>query len=344
MPSERREVGKGARFAQHRRAPSPAQSALFALGFIALAVASLAARAADWPTRLVRIVVPAAAGGSSDGSARLVTSHFQAAFRQPFVIENKPGNGGATGAALAAQAEPDGYTLLISNSASNLTVPLVVRNAGYDPAADFTHIVMLQRSPYLLAVHPSLGVKTLAEFVARARAMPLSYTAANRGSLGYLGGEYFQRLAHIVLQHVPYRGGGPAVADAIAGHVPAIVSPMTTLGPYLRSGALIALAVSSEARIAVLPDVPTFSELGYPQLTMWSWFGLSGPKGIPADIVERLNRETRVVLRTPPLRKLAEADASEPLDADAATFGRYVADEVTRWGAVVKALDIKLEE
>jgi tripartite-type tricarboxylate transporter receptor subunit TctC len=245
---------------------------------------------------------------------------------------------------LAAQAEPDGYTLLVSNSASNLTVPLVVKNAGYDPVADFTHIVMLTRSPYMFAVNPGLGVKTLAEFVAKARAAPLAYTAANRGSLGYIGGEYLQRLAHILMQHVPYRGGGPAVADVVAGHVPAIFSPMTTLGAHVRSGALVPLAISADARIAVLPDVPTFAELGYPQLVMWSWFGLSGPKGIPPDIAARINRETRAVLREPQMRRLAEADDSEPLDVDAAEFTRYVTAEVARWGGVVRVLDIKLED
>jgi hypothetical protein len=142
-------------------------------------------------SNLVRVVVPAAAGGSSDAAARLVTNHFQAVFRQPFIIENKPGNGNALGAAFVAQAEPDGHTLLLSNSASNLTVPLVARNAGYDPVADFNHIVMLTSSPYVFAVYPGLGVNTLAAFVAKARAEKLAYTAANRGGLGNIGGRVF---------------------------------------------------------------------------------------------------------------------------------------------------------
>jgi tripartite-type tricarboxylate transporter receptor subunit TctC len=302
------------------------------------------ASAQNWPARLVRIVVPAAAGGSSDAAARLVTNHFQAVFGRPFIIENKPGNGNALGAAFVAQAEPDGHTLLLSNSASNLTVPLVTRNAGYDPVADFSHIVMLTSSPYVLAVYPGLGVKSLAEFVALARAQKLAYTAANRGGLGNIGGEYFQRLAGISMQHVPYRGGGPAVADVIAGHVPAIFLPVTTLGEYVRSGALVALAVTSKARVPVLPEVPTFAESGYPELVMTSWFGLSGPKKLSPDIADRINREARAFLKEPQMRKLAENDASEPLDADAAGFAGYVAAEVARWGEVVRALDIKVEE
>src|SRR6516162_9559819 len=209
------------------------------------------ASAQDWPARLVRIVVPAAAGGSSDAAARLVTNHFQAVFRQPFIIENKPGNGNAMGAAFVAQADPDGYTLLVSNSASNLTVPLVARNAGYDPVADFSHIVMLTSSPYVLAVYPGLGVKSLADFVAKARAQKFSYTAANRGGLGNIGGEYFQRLAGFSMQHVPYRGGGPAVADVNAGHVPAIFLPVTTVGEHVRRGALVRLAITSQTRLRV---------------------------------------------------------------------------------------------
>src|SRR5260370_68307 len=278
------------------------------------------ASAQDWPSRLVRIVVPAAAGGSSDAAARLVTNHFQAVFRQPFIIENKPGNGNALGAAFVAQAEPDGHTLLLANSASNLTVPLVARNAGYDPVADFSHIVMLTSSPYVFAVYPGLRVNTLAAFVAKARAEKLAYTAANRG------------------------GAGPGVADVIGGHVPAIFLPLTTVGEQVRSGKLFALAVTSKARVPVLPDVPTFAESGYPELVMASWFGLSGPKKLPPDIADRINREARAFLKEPQMRKLAENDASEPLDADAAGFTRYVAAEVARWGEVVRALDIKGEE
>jgi len=300
--------------------------------------------AQDWPSHLVRIIVPAAAGGSSDAAARLVTNHFQAVFRQPFIIENKPGNGNAMGAAFVAQAEPDGYTLLVSNSASNLTVPLVARLAGYDPVADFSHIVMLTSSPYVFAVYPGLGVKSLAEFVARARTQKLAYTAANRGGLGNIGGEYFQRLAGISMQHVPYRGGGPAVADVIAGHVPALFLPVTTVGEHVRSGALVALATTSQTRLQVFPDVPTFAESGYPPLILASWFGLSGPKKLPPDIAARINHEARAFLKEPQMRKLADNDASAPLDADAAGFTRYVAAEVARWGDVVRSLDIKGEE
>jgi tripartite-type tricarboxylate transporter receptor subunit TctC len=232
----------------------------------------------------------------------------------------------------------------VSNSASNLTVPLVAKNAGYDPVADFSHIVMLTSSPYVLAVYPGLGVKTLAAFITKAKAEKLSYTAANRGGLGNIAGEYFQRLAGISMQHVPYRGGGPAVADVIAGHVPAIFLPVTTLAEQLRSGALVALAITSRTRAPVLPQVPTFAESGYPDLVLASWFGLSGPKNLDADVIVRINREARAFLKEPTMRKLAENDASEPLDADAAGFARYVAAEVARWGEVVRVLDIKAEE
>jgi tripartite-type tricarboxylate transporter receptor subunit TctC len=335
------------RASSRRGAPYPGRpagvAAIAALAAILL-LPPAGASAQNWPARLVRIIVPAAAGGSSDAAARLVANHFQAVFGRPFIIENKPGNGNALGAALVAQAEPDGHTLLLSNSASNLTVPLVAGNAGYDPVADFSHVVMLTSSPYMLAVHPGLGVKSLAEFIALARAQKLAYTAANRGGLGNIGGEYFQRLAGISMQHVPYRGGAPAVADVIAGHLPAIFSPVTTLGEHVRSGALVALAITSTARVPVFPDVPTFAESGYPELVMASWFGLSGPKKLAPDIADRLNREARAFLKEPQMRKLAENDASEPLDADAAGFTNYVAAEVARWGAVVKALDIKVEE
>ena len=302
------------------------------------------AQAQAWPTRLVRMIVPAAPGGSSDAAARFVSNHFQATFHQPFIIENRPGNGNATGAAMVAQAAPDGYTLLVSNGASNLTVPLVSRNAGYDPVADFTHIVMLSSSPYVLAVHRSLGVRTLGEFIAKAKREKLVYTAANRGGLGNIAAEYFQRLAGIAMPHVPYRGGGPAVADVIAGHVPAIFLPVTTVGEQIRSGALVALALSAAARSPALPDVPTFAESGYPQLVFSSWFGLSGPKHLDPAIVARINGEARAFLKEPQMRALAANDASDPLDADAAAFTAYVAAEIARWSAIVTTLGIKVEE
>jgi tripartite-type tricarboxylate transporter receptor subunit TctC len=317
---------------------------LSAAAALALAASPVAAPAQEWPARLVRMIVPAAPGGSSDAAARLVTNHFQSVFRQPFIVENKPGNGNATGAALVAQSAPDGYTLLVSNSASNLTVPLVARNAGYDPVADFTHIVMLTSSPYVFAVYPGLGVKTLGAFIAKAKAEQLTYTAANRGGLGHIAAEYLQRLAGFSMQHVAYRGGGPAVSDVIAGHVPAIILPVTTIGAQIRAGALVPLAITSPARSPILPDVPTFAESGYPDLVLMSWFGLSGPKSLEAGIVSRINREARVFLKEPQMRKLAEIDASDPLDADAAGFANYVGAEVARWGAVVRALDIKVEE
>jgi tripartite-type tricarboxylate transporter receptor subunit TctC len=290
-------------------------------------------------------VVPAAAGGSSDAAARLVTNHYQAVFRQPFIIENKPGNGNALGAAYVAQAEPDGHTLLLSNSASNLTVPLVARTAGYDAVADFSHIVMLTSSPYVFAVYPGLRVNTLAAFVAKARTEKLAYTAPPTAAGSAISGASISSdWRAISMQHVPYRGGGPAVADVIAGHVPAIFLPVTTVGEHVRSGALVPLAITSKARVPVLPDVATFAESGYPELVMTSWFGLSGPRKLSPDITDRINREARTFLKEPQMRKLAENDASDPLDADAAEFTRYVAAEVARWGEVVRALDIRGEE
>ena len=304
------------------------------------------ADADEWPSRVVRIVVPSAPGGSSDAAARLVANHFQAVLRQPFVIENKPGAGGGVGAAYGAQAEPDGYTLLISNTAANLTVPIVSKNFSYDPVKDFTHIVMLSGTPYALCVYPGLGVTTLAALIAKAKQSPgaLTYTAANTGGLGHMSGEYFKRLAGIDLRHVPYRGGGPATTDAIAGHVQAILLPLSTLGEHVRSGALVALAVTAGARSAAFPDVPTFAESGFPQMVYTGWFGLSAPKGLPAPIVTRLNQEARAVLKTPTLRELSEREASEPLDTDAAGYTAMIAGEVARWSDIVRTMDLKLEE
>jgi tripartite-type tricarboxylate transporter receptor subunit TctC len=250
---------------------------MFARPLLAAAVLAIAAslataeraRADEWPSRIVKIVVPSAPGGSSDAAARLVANHLQTVFKQPFVIENRPGGGNALGAAYVAQQPPDGYTLVVSNTAANLTVPLVSKTFSYDPVKDFTHIVMLSGTPYALCVHPSLGVTTLAQFIAKAKANPgaLTYTAANPGGLGHMSGEYFKRLAGIDMRHVPYRGGAPATTDAIAGHVQAILLPLSTTGEYVRSGALVALAVSSRTRSAAFPDCRPSRKAAFPS---WS--------------------------------------------------------------------------
>ena len=317
------------------------------IGVVAALVAwSDRASADEWPSRVVRIVVPSAPGGSSDASARLIANHFQTVFKQPFVIENRPGAGSGVGAAFVAQAAPDGYTLLISNTAGNLTVPLVSKNFTYDPVADFTHIVMLAGTPYALCVHPSLGVTTLAQLIAKAKASPgaLAYTAANPGGLGHITSEYFKRVAGIDMRHVPYRGGGPATSDAIAGHVQAIFLPLSTLGEHVRRGALTALALTASARLRSFPDGPTFAESGFPEFVYTGWFGLSGPKNLPPAIVTRLNEEARAYLKTPVMRELLDRESSEPLDTDAAGYTRMIAGEVARWSAVVKSMDLKLEE
>lgn len=317
------------------------------LGVAVLAALLLPAAAAaqDWPNKPVKIVVPSAAGGSSDSVTRLVANHFHQAFRQPFIIENKPGAGNSLGAAYVAKQAPDGYTLLATTPASNLTVPLVSKNVDYDPVTDFTHIVMLSGSPYGIAVNPALGVKTLQEFVAkgRAAATPLTYTAANPGGLGHMGGEYFKKLAKLEMVHIAYRGGGPAVADVLAGHVPMIMLPLSTIGQHVRSGKLMLLAVTSRQRLAGFADVPTFTELGYPDLVFTSWFGLAGPKGFPPEIAERINGEARAFLRTAKMKELAEQEASEILDGGPAEFTKLVADDVARWTKAIKDADLKLD-
>lgn len=301
--------------------------------------------AEDWPSRLVKIVVPAAPGGSSDAAARIAANHFQAVFKQPFVIENRSGGGNAIGAAFVAQADPDGYTLGVSNTAAQLMVPIVSKNVSYDPVRDFTHILLMSAAPYALAAYPGLGVKTLADFIAKAKASPgkLTFTAANPGGLGHIGGEYFKRLAGIDINHVPYRGGGPATTDALAGHVDAIFLPLSTIGEHIRRGALVSLGVTAKRRVAAYPDIPTFVESGFPDLVYSGWFGISGPKGLPTDIVTRLNAEGRALLKTPIMQDLLTKEGSDLPDLDAAGYAAMIAADVARWTEVVRSMDLKLE-
>ena len=288
-------------------------------------------------------MVPAAPGGSSDAVARAASNHYQAVFKQPFVIEHRPGAGNTLGAAQVARAEPDGYTLVISNPAAHLTGPLTSKNAGYDPVKDFTHIVMLSGSPYVLAVYPGYGTPTLKEFIAkvRASAAPVSFTGANPGGLGHMGGELLKQLAKLDMQHVSYRGGGPALSDVIGGHVPAIFLPMSTLGEQIRAGKLQAVAVTARKRLTAFPDLPTFAEQGYPDLVYSAWFGLAGPRGMPPDVVRRLNDEARAMLRQPAMRQIAEREGSEILDVDAEIFSRMIATEVARWSKVLESSGLR---
>ena len=302
----------------------------------------LATHAAAWPTKPVKVMVPFPPGGTADTLGRIVAQKLSEQLKTGFVVENRPGAGGALGSDIVAKAAPDGHTLLVSGIASHVIAPALSQGTPYDPLRDFTHIALFGGPPAVLAVYPPLPAKDLREFIALAKSPHgLSYGSPGNGTQGHLVGELFKQRAGIALLHVPYKGGSGSMADLIAGHIPAVSATLTTAAPHIRSGRARALALSAQARLADFPEIPTFAELGYPELVATVWFSLSGPANLPAGIVERLNAEVIRALELPDVRERLKPEGIVPNRLTAREFSAFVADEVRRWAPVVRASGAK---
>jgi tripartite-type tricarboxylate transporter receptor subunit TctC len=312
----------------------------FPLALAAL-VLSFAASAQPYPSKPVKIIAPFAPGGSADTLGRLIAQKLTEQLKESFVVENKPGAGGVLGSELVSNAPPDGYTLLVSGIASHVIAPQLPQGTPYDPLKDFTHIALLGGPPAVLAVTPSLPAKNLKEFIELAKTKPLSYGSPGNGTQGQLVAELFKREAGIDLQHVPYKGAANAVSDLMGGHIPAVSTTLSTAASQIKAGKARALALSSSARLPDYPDVPTFAESGFPNIVGTVWFSLSGPAGLPPEIVERLNAEVRRALELSDVRARLRHDGIVPNRLDAKEFTAFVADELRRWGPVVRASGAK---
>ncbi len=312
--------------------------AVLVLGLAALAAGP--ARAADtYPTKPVRIVVPYAAGGTADFLGRIAAQKLGEAFGQSFVVENRPGAGGLVGSELVVHAAPDGYTLEVSGVASHIMAPALRKDLDYDPVGGFTHIVLLGGPPDVIALAGSVKAHSFAELVDLAKATPggLSYGTAGIGAHGQLVCELLQKRAGFHMTHVPYRGGGAAIADLVAGHVPVACLTLTTASAQLRAGTIHAVAISTAHRLQSYPGIPTFAELGYPDLTASTWFALSGPAGLPADVVNRINAAVIKAWQQPDVRALLERDAIDPEPLSPAEFTAFFKAEAARWTPFAKA-------
>jgi tripartite-type tricarboxylate transporter receptor subunit TctC len=302
----------------------------------------LATEAGAWPTRPVKIVVPFPPGGTADTLGRLVAAKLGESLKASFVVENRGGAGGSVGSDLVAKAAPDGYTLVVSGIASHAIAPLLPQGTPYDPVRDFTHIALFGGPPAVLAVYAPLPAKDLAELIALAKSgHALSYGSPGNGTQGHLVAELFKQRAGIKMQHVPYKGASGAVTDLIAGHIPVISTTLTTAAPQIRAGRARGLAVSAASRLPEFPDIPTYAELGYPDLVATVWFSLSGPANLPADIVERLNAEVNRALELPDVRERLKPEGIVPSRMSAREFSAFVAEELRRWGPVVRASGAK---
>jgi tripartite-type tricarboxylate transporter receptor subunit TctC len=313
-----------------------------AAGAAALPAASRIARAQTYPTRPVRFIVPFPPGGATDPAARFIAESMSRSLGRQVYVENKSGANGIIGIEAAAKSAPDGHTVLISSDVV-MTNPYAYK-INIDPLKDLIPVIQLSRQPNVLAVHPSLGVNSLAELIALAKQQPgLRYASGGGIGAQYMAVEWFARLAGVSFVNVPYRGGGPAINDLIAGHVTIGVTDSTPLIPHYRAGTLRLLAQTTERRSPGLPDIPTFQEAGIKGLVFNQWIGVFVPAGTPAAIVDRLNGEIGKALADPAIRQhFLEVD-QEPVGGSSAQFAGFVHEEYEKYGRLARELNIKAE-
>jgi tripartite-type tricarboxylate transporter receptor subunit TctC len=304
----------------------------------AMLTLSAAARAEDnWPARPVRIVVPFSAGGAADTFGRFAADALGAAFGKQFYVENKVGAGGLIATEDVARAKPDGYTLIVSGIPTHVLGPAMNKTQSFDPMGDFTPIAFFGGAPNALVVHPGFAARSFAEFMSRAKSESagIEYVSAGVGTVGNWVAEYLGAKADIKLVHVPYKGGANAVLDLIAGRVKVGMLTYSSVSAQIRAGALIPLVVTASARLPQMPDVPTFRELGYPELVATTWFALSGPAGLPPDIVTRLNHEVVKAMDLPQMRTLIAQDAIETKAMTAPEVTQYFQSEIDKWQPII---------
>jgi tripartite-type tricarboxylate transporter receptor subunit TctC len=298
------------------------------------------ASAEPYPTRPVKIIVPFPAGGGADSAARLVAEQLGRGFGQQFYVENKSGSNGVIGTEAAVRSAADGYTLLVTSD-SVASLPHVFK-LSFDPMKDLTPVAQLARQPVVLAVHPSLGVSSIAELIALAKQRPgLSYASSGLASPMSMVPQWLGKIAGIKLELVPYRGGGQAINDLLAGHVKIASLGSAPVIPHYRAGALKILAQTTEARSPSLPDVPTYQEAGITGLVMDQWFGVFAPAGTPPAIVARLNAEIEKALAAPSVQKGLLQLAQEPVGGSTEEFSRLVHENYRKYRRLVAELNIK---
>lgn len=293
----------------------------------------------DWPTKTVRIVVPFGAGGTADVVARIAADHLSEVFKQPFIVENRPGAGGMIGVDAVSKGEADGYTLTLTNVTTMALIPTVNANTPYDPIKDFTHIAYLAGSPAVFAVSPHTGAKTLSEFVAYAKAngKPVTFGSAGVGSDGHIIGEAIGRALGFQVQHLPYRAVPAAVSDAIAGHIDFVTFTAPATSTLIKDGKLNGLAVTSPHRMSILPNVPTFDESGYRGLETLGWFALSGPAKMPRSVAEAVNRAIVAMVQKPDVRATFERLGVVGQTWSVDEFTAFVKNERDRWKPLIEA-------
>jgi tripartite-type tricarboxylate transporter receptor subunit TctC len=313
------------------------------LALSASILAPLAASAQAYPTKPIKIVVPFAPGGGSDFIARFIAQRLQTSMGQPVIVENRPGAGGNIGVDAGLAAPNDGYTLTLI--ASSYTTNTAIYKLKYDPVADVTPIVQLSQGPLVVVANTNFAPKTAKELIAYAKAKPdeVTFASAGTGSITHMAGELFASVAGIKMNHIPYKGSGPALTDTIGGQTNIFFATAPTTVPQLQGGKLKAIGVTTAKRVAVLPDVPTIGESGLPGFDVTIWHGLIGPKGMPKDIVAKLNTEINKILQLKETAEQLAKDGVLPAGGTADAFKTTIGNEIVVWKKLVVEKNIKPE-
>ena len=310
-----------------------------------LAAAFTQAAAQSYPTKPVRLIVPFPPGGSNDIVARMIGAELSGRLGQQVVIDNRGGAGGMIGSGIAAQSQPDGHTLLIISVAFAFNPAIYKSQLSFDPVKSFAPVASLGTGPNALMVTPKLPVNSVKELVALAKAKPgtLNYASAGVGSFQHLGSEMFRLMAGVKIVHVPFKGGGPAMADVIAGNTQITIGSLIQMIPHINSGRLRILGVGSAKRVPTLPNVPTVAEAGVPGYEASNWWGVLAPAGTSPAIIKQLHGEIAGILAKPDIQKKFESQGAEAMSMNPAEFGKFIRAETDKWGKVVREAGIKAE-
>ncbi len=304
-----------------------------------------AASAQDYPSRVVKIVVPFPAGGSNDIIARIVAQKLSDRTKQQFIVENRGGAGGNIGAEAVASSDPDGYTLLLTAPGPLTANASLYKNLPFDPAKAFAPVSLIASVPIVLMVHPSVQAANVKDLLALAQAKPgtINFGSSGNGSTNHLAGELLKSMAGVNIVHVPYKGAAPAMNDLIAGHIPMLFDNMPAVLPQVESKRVKAIAVAGAKRASAMPDVPTVAESGVPGFDASAWFGLVAPAKTPAPVLKKLEDEIAAILKMPDVQKRFTELGAEPGTVSGAAFGTFLADETTKWAKVIEAAGAKVQ-
>ena len=297
----------------------------------------------DYPNRPIRLIVTVPPGGAADFIARLVGGKISESLGQPVLVENRGGAGGTIAADAVAKAAPDGYTLLQNSITTHGVGPHLYAKLPYDPVKDFAPVSGLAVLPLIMAINNDLVVKSVAELVAYSKSNNLNFASSGNGGAPHMAAELFKSVTGAPLTHVPYKGSGPAVADLVGGRVQIMFDAAPSLIAHVRSGRLRVLGAASAERNRLLPEVPTFGELGYPKVAVSLWYGLLAPAGTPKPVVEKLNREAAKALTSPEVRDKLQAQGAEPMPGTPEAFASFMQEEMAKWAPVVKQAGVKLD-